>query len=92
MPIVYGNITGSIRSILFNVPTNIKWFAVKDKSGGGATVNLGIVVSGTEIYFKMITLAANASSDETVDIRMVAGSQIIIVSTADVYYYFSLDD
>lgn len=91
MPIVFGNISGSIRSILFTVPSNIKWFSVKDKSGGGATVNLGIVVSGTEIYFKNIVLAANASSDEIVDIRMLAGSQILIVATADVYYYFSVE-
>lgn len=91
MPVVYGNISGSVRSIVFTVPTTIKWFAVQDKNGGGATVNLGIVVSGTVIFFKTITITTDQSSDELVDIKMLAGSQIIIVSNSDIYYYFSIE-
>lgn len=92
MPVVYGTISGSIRSIVFTVPTNIKWFGVADRNGGGAVVNLAIVVSGVEIYFKTITLASGASSDELVDIRMLSGSQILVVSSSDIYYYFSVYD
>lgn len=91
MPIVYGSISGSIKSVVFTVPTNIKWFAIADKNGGGGTVNLAIVVSGVEIYFKTIVLASGASSDEVVDIKMLSGSQILIVSNTDVWYYFSVE-
>lgn len=91
MPIVSGNISGSIRSIAYNIPSTVKWFSVQDKSGAGATVRLAIVVSGREIYFKTIVLAANASSGELVDIRLLANSQILIVTSAEIDYYFSLD-
>lgn len=92
MPTIQGSISGSIKSVALNVPANIKWFSIVDKSGGGATVKIGIVVSGREIYIKTISLAANASSDELVDIRILANSQIIIVASALCDYYFSMDD
>ena len=64
-------------------------YSVWDRSGGGATVNIGFNISGRDVYFKTIVLAANASSDELTDINMLAGSQILIVSSASVDYYFS---
>lgn len=91
MAVLSGNISGSIRSIAYNIPATIKWFSVKDKSGAGATVNLAIVVSGREIYFKTIVLAANASSDELCEVRVLANCQILIVASSSIDYYFSID-
>lgn len=91
MAVISGNISGSIRSITYNIPATVKWFSVQDKSGGGATVKLAIVVSGREIYFKTIVLSANASSDELCDIRVLANCNILIVASASVDYYFSLE-
>jgi hypothetical protein len=92
MPIISGTISGSIKGIALNVPSKIISFSLWDRSGGGAIVNLGVVVSGRDIYFKTITLSAGGSDDEATDINVLAGSQILIVSNATVDYYFSLDD
>lgn len=91
MPILSGNISGSIRSVALSVPAKIKWLSVVNKSGGSALVNLGIIVSGVEIWFKTINLTSDGSSDEKVDINVLAGSQILIIANASVDFYFSIE-
>ena len=90
MPVLSGTTSGSIRSVALTLPYNVKWIGVKD-NGSGSTVKLAIVVSGREIYFKTIVLSANASLDELVDIRVLAGSQIVIVTTNSIDYYLTLE-
>lgn len=91
MPVIQGNISGSIKSVALNLPCTIKWFSVYDKSGSGATVKIAIVTNTTEIYIKNIVLAANASFDGSVDVKILASSQILIVANASTDYYFSLE-
>lgn len=88
MPVLSGTTSGSIRSIALNIPSTITWLGIRD-NGAGSTVKIGVVVSGQEIYFKSVTLTANASVDELLDVRVLAGSQIIIVTTNSIDYYFS---
>ena len=90
MPQLSGTTSGSIRSVAISLPCNIKWFGVRD-NGSGSTIRIGIVVSGREIYWKSITLSANASLDELVDVKVLAGSQIILVTNNSVDYAFTLD-
>lgn len=90
MPVISGNTSGSIRSVALEIPCNVKWIGLRDK-GSGSNVDLAIVVSGREIYFKRVVLAANASSDTLVDIRVLAGSQILVVTNNEIDYYFTLE-
>lgn len=91
MPIIEGSISGSIKTIALDIPSNIKWIGLQNMTGGSVTVNLGIVVSGRDIYFKSVTLAANSSDDTLVDIRVLAGSQVLIVSSGVVHYYLTVE-
>ena len=91
MPLITGTISGSIKSISYNIPSRCTWFSVYNKTGGAGVVNLGVVISGRDIYFKSIALAANASSDEKVDIKLLAGTKILIVSSVEIDYVFTLD-
>jgi hypothetical protein len=91
MPLITGTISGSIQSISYDVPSRCTWFSVFNRTGGAGTVNLGVVVSGRDIYFKSISLAANASSDEKVDIKLLAGTKILIVSSVSIDYVFTID-
>ena len=95
MPVLSGSTSGSIKSVALNIPSNVRWFGVYNKSGGAGIVQLGVVVSGVNVFFKNINLAAvgtaNSSVDELVDVRVIAGSQIIIVTTVAIDYYFTFD-
>jgi len=91
MPVIEGIISGSIKTIALDVPSNIKWIGLQNMTAGSITVSLGIVVSARDIYFKTVTLAANASDDTLVDIRVLAGSQILIVSSGTIHYYFTVE-
>ena len=91
MPLITGTISGSIQSISYDVPSRCTWFSVYNRTAGAVTVNLGVVISGRDIYFKAISLAANASSDEKVDINLLAGTKILIVASGQIDYVFTLD-
>lgn len=91
MPLLSGTISGSIKSISYNIPSRCTWLSVYNRTGGAVTVNLGLVVSGVDIYFKNISLPANASYDEKVDISLFAGTKILIVASGTVDYLFTID-
>lgn len=91
MPEISGTISGSIKSVALQVPCNVKWFSLYD-NGSGSTGRIGMVISGHEVYFHAFTLAANASSEQLVDIKLLAGAQIIVVSSNSIDYVFTLSD
>ena len=91
MTSITGTISGSIQSIPYNIPSRCTWLAVFNKTGGAGVVNLGVVVSGRDIYFKSIALAANASFNEKVDISLFAGTKILIVTSVEIDYVFAID-
>lgn len=92
MPLITGTISGSIKSISYNVQSRCTWFSVYNRTAGAITVNLGVVISGRDIYFKSISLAANASSDELVDITLFAGTKILIVASGSIDYTFNIEE
>lgn len=91
MPSLTGTINGSIKSVALNVPCNIRWLSIWNRSAGVATVNLGIVVSGRDIYFKALSIAIGGSSNEEVDIRLLAGAQILVSTNQSIDYTFTLE-
>lgn len=88
----YGNTTGSVKSIALNLPVNVKWLGLRNKTAGSITVNIAIIISGVEIYFKHLTIAADESYDEKVDVSMVAGSQIFLITSGSVDYSFTYEN
>lgn len=91
MPSINGTVSGSIQSISYDIPSRCTWLAVYNRTGGAVTVNLGVVISGRDIYFKHIALGANESFDEKVDIFMYAGTKILIVASGEVDYSFTVN-
>jgi hypothetical protein len=91
MPSITGTISGSIKSISYNVPSRCTWLSLYNKTAGSVTVNLGVVVSGRDIYFLNKVISANSSYDEKVDISMYAGTSILIVASGQVDYVFTIN-
>lgn len=90
MPELSGTISGSIKSVALVVPCNIKWFSLWNRTGGSITVNVGLTISGTDRYFKSVILPAWTSTDELVNIRVLAGCQIIVSASGNCDYIFTL--
>ena len=95
MPVVQGNISGSIKSVALNIPCKIKSFSLWNRSGLAIVVNVGVVTSGTDRYIQAANLAALGSAGCSVyyevDISVLANAQILITASGSCDYYFSLE-
>lgn len=92
MPVVQGTISGSIKSFTLNVPSRVVSFSLFNRSGGSVTARVGIVISGRDVYVWGGAIASGESEfvPET-EIKMLAGSQILIVSSGELDYYFTIN-
>ena len=96
MPVLKGTISGSIKSVGYNIPCTIKSIGLFNRDGSAKVVNLGIVDSGVDTYFKSSNLAAvgtSGSSELTLtNVRVLANWQILISSNGNIDYVLTIDD
>lgn len=96
MQIIKGTISGSIKSTAFNIPCTIKSIGVFNRHSGAIVVNIGIVDSGVDTYFKSFNLAAvgTATSSDLIEteVRVNATWQILISTSGNCDYYLTIDD
>lgn len=96
MPVISGNISGSIKSVALNISSYIKSIGVVNRSGGAITVNIGVMVNGTDnIYAVNFQLAAFGSTGASgyidCDILVPADTKILIVSGGSCDYYLTIN-
>jgi hypothetical protein len=91
MPVIEGTISGSIRGFTVNIPTNIKSISLVNKTGGSITASIAIQISGHERYIRSEALAANAGYYDDPDILLLAGCEIIVVSSGQLDYYITTE-
>jgi hypothetical protein len=95
MPVLKGSISGSIKSTAYNIPCRIKSIGLFNRSGGAIVVNLGVVASGVDTYFKSSNLAAvgSAGSSELTltDITVLANWQILVSTNGLCDYVISIE-
>jgi len=86
MPLISGNISGSINTTAFNIPCTIKSFSFYNKTGGAVVATLGIVVNGTDRYVYQASLSAMGSADcsylQEASIKVPKDCQILLITSA----------
>jgi hypothetical protein len=91
MPVLKGHTSGSITSTAYNIAATIKSFTLVDKSGAGATVVVAIVENGDQVYIDRQALTANQAYKTDVEIKLKSGFSILIITSAAIDYYFSIE-
>lgn len=89
-----GSTSGSIASLPLNISSKIISYTLVNTSAGSITVNLYISSNETgeniRILEKDKSIAAGASVQETVEIKVLPKYAILITSSDTLDYYFSL--
>ncbi len=89
-----GNTSGSIASIPLNIPCNIKSYTLVNTTVGSITVNLYISSnedgSSVRILEKDKSIAAGAIVEKSIDIKVLPKYAILITTSGELDYYFSL--
>lgn len=94
MPAFFGNTSGIVSSTAYNLPTKITAFSLVNKSGGGITVNVGII-SGSAIFIIPLNkaLAAGEAYIYSGDaINVLAGYSIYVSVSGSTDYYFTIEN
>lgn len=89
--VISGHTSGSILNTAFPYVGTIGSYSLIDKSGSGATITVAIVTAGDQVYISYLTLSANGQQIVTANINVNQGSELLIVSSAAIDYYFSID-
>lgn len=90
MPVLSGNTSGSIACQTFDIPVTIKSIRVVNRTAGAITTSI-LINDGQERYIKTFSLAANASGEDDIETRVIAGWQIIIITGGSTDYYITVD-
>lgn len=92
MPVLKGNTTGSIIGVPYNIPSTIQSFVLTNMTGGSITVAVSIIEFDTnnKVSIAPLTIAANNCYTSDVEIKMLAGYTIYIVTSGSLDYYFSI--
>jgi len=89
-----GNTSGSIASIPLNIPCNIKTYTLVNTTAGSITVNLYISSnedgSSIRILEKDKSIAAGGIVEKSIDIKILPKYAILITTSGELDYYFSL--
>lgn len=89
-----GNTSGSITSMVLNIPSVIKSITLVNKSGSTATVNVYVSSnsdgSAVSIVPYNMQLAAGQSYERSDSIQVLAGYAILITTNQSLDYYFSI--
>lgn len=91
MPVLYGNTSGSIASVAYNISSDIVSWSLTNKTGGSITASLVVIPDGgTPVYVwsGSINTASSQLSDSVV--RLLSGYQILIIVSGSCDYYFSI--
>lgn len=88
--VIKGHTSGSILNTPFQYSGKIISYSIIDK-GSSSTVIVAIVRAGDQVYINYITLGANQVSETSLTINVQQGDELLIVASAAVDYYFSLE-
>lgn len=93
MPVLSGNISGSILCDSYDIPCKIISYVLTNKAVGNITVNLAIRTSNGDIHLLPdgLTLAEGDSHRENVTMLLPSGFSVFITSSGSCDYYFSLE-
>jgi hypothetical protein len=92
MPVLQGNISGSITSVAYDIPSTIVSYYLTNMTGGALTVSLAVVPDGgPTVYTWTGSIAANSTERSDVPIKLLRGYQILIVTAGSIYYYISIE-
>lgn len=95
MPVPFkGNINGTVLSQVYTLPFRISFFQVANLNAGATTLNLTVTDGVTDVYIapqNLVLAEGDMLQDNTVQV-MPSGNQIKISSSANVSYYFTIDN
>lgn len=91
MPVLKGTVTGSIRSIPYNIPSTIKSICLYNRSGGSVTATIAISVDTIETYIKSFTIASLGSEYLETNILVPKEAEIVIASSGSLDYYLTIE-
>ncbi len=92
MPILKGTITGSIAGIPYNIPSTVNSFYLTNMAGGSISVTVSISSNETGETVALFNqdIAANDTFKSDVPILLLADFTILISSSGELDYYFSI--
>ncbi len=91
MPIFKGHTTGSILSQQFNIGSRITSINLVDTSASPNNVIVAVVEDGEQVFIRRMAIAADESYNETTNIQLLAGWEILIISSGALDYYITTE-
>lgn len=91
MPVFSGNTTGSIHQVAYNIPSGVMSFSLVMNSAGNLYLSIG---NNTDGYVKIFTGEPLGTGDKVYNdapIRVLAGSNIFLLTSGSCDYYFSIE-
>ncbi len=93
MPVLQGNITGSINTVAYNIPCKIISGYLTNKTGGNVIVNLYVVTGDGDdrsIIPLNTTLISGSMWIIEENVILLSGYYLIITTNGSLDYYFSI--
>lgn len=92
MSVIKGNISGSVTALPFSVPVKIKSISLSNDTAGALQVKLAVMSAGSFVYVLQTSVAANSSYLTDIEIQLLAGDEITVVSAGAISYYLTIDE
>lgn len=93
MPVIKGNISGSIGSIPYNIPSKITSFRLTPMAGGAVTANVLISTDlGTSVQHVYTgSIPDGTTYVDSTEILLRENSTIILIVSGSLDYYFNIE-
>lgn len=91
MSVIKGNTAGSILSSPFLRPVKITSYSIVNKTAGAITVSVIIASGLTQTHVNYLSLAANEASLVDVELKVLAGDELLLVTSGSIDYYFNVE-